>query len=191
MRGVKDNEAYLLRENTGTTGLIETARKAAETLAHFDIPHLIVGGLAVQEHGYPRLTLDVDIVVPDVLEALEFLTADVAGPFARIRGVQDRLIDRRNQVKIDLLPAGQVLKHGCKVPFPTPSSVADKPQIIGLADLISLKLDSWNGSPLRRLKDKADVVELIKHRNLSRDLAVAPAIKSLYLEIWDGLQAER
>jgi hypothetical protein len=188
---VNDQEAYLLRENTGTSGLVETARKAAETLAHYDIPHLIVGGLAVQEHGYARVTLDVDIVVPDILEALEFLTADLTGPFARIPGVQDRVIDRRNQVKIDLLPAGKVLRQGNKVPFPSPSVVTDKPQIIGLADLISLKLDSWSGSPLRRIKDKADVVELIKFRNLPRDLAVAPAVSGLYLEIWDGLQAER
>ncbi|HZV35194.1 MAG TPA: hypothetical protein VFB72_11530, partial [Verrucomicrobiae bacterium] len=76
-----DQDAYLLRENTGTTGLEQTARKAAETLAHFDVPHLIVGGFAVQEHGYPRLTIDLDIVVPDVLEAVEFLTADLSGPF--------------------------------------------------------------------------------------------------------------
>lgn len=188
---VTNQDAYLLRENTGTAGLVATARAAAETLAHYDIPHLIVGGLAVQEHGYPRLTLDVDIVVPDVLAALEFLTADLTGPFARVPGCEDRLVDRRNQVKIDLLPAGKVLKRGCKVPFPTPSLVADKPQIIGLGDLISLKLDSWSGSPLRRHKDKTDVIELIQYRNLPRDLVVAPAVSGLYLEIWDGLKAER
>jgi hypothetical protein len=179
---VTNQDAYVLRENTGTTGLVQTARAAAEALAHYDIPHLIVGGLAVQEHGYPRLTLDVDIVVPDVLEALEFLTADLTGPFARVPGCEDRLIDRRTQVKIDLLPAGKVLKHGCKVPFPIPSLVADKPQ---------LKLDSWSGSPLRRHKDKTDVIELIQYRNLPRDLAVAPAVSGFYLEIWDGLKAER
>jgi hypothetical protein len=188
---VTNQDAYLLRENTGTSGLVATARAAAEILAHYDIPHLIVGGLAVQEHGYPRLTIDVDIVVPDILEALEFLTADLTGPFARVPNCEDRMIDRRNQVKIDLLPAGQVLKHGCKVPFPMPSLVADKPQIIGLADLISLKLDSWSGSPLRRHKDKTDVIELIKYRNLPRDLVVAPVVSALYLEIWDGLKAER
>jgi len=136
-----DREAYLLRENTGTTGLELTARAAAEVLAHFDIPHLIVDGLAVQEHGYPRLTLDVDIVVPDVLEAVEFLTADLSGPFARVPGVADRVVDQRNQVKIDLLPAGKVLRHGCRVPFPEPKVPADKPQIIRIEDLISLKLD--------------------------------------------------
>lgn len=186
-----DTEAYHLREQTGTSGLEETARKVASVLADHDIPHLFVGGLAVQEHGYARVTLDVDVVVPDVLEALEFLTADLTGPFARIPDCEDRLNDRRNGVKIDLFPAGKVLQHGCKVPFPEPKKVFDTPQIVGLEDLISLKLDSWSVSPLHRLKDKSDVVEIIKNRNPPRDLAVAPAIRHLYLETWDGLQAER
>jgi hypothetical protein len=185
-----DREAYILRENTGTTGLEQTARAAAQALAHFDIAHLIVGGLAVQEHGYPRLTLDVDIVVLDVLEAVEFLTADVNGPFTRVSGVADRLVDRRNQVKIDLLPAGKVLRPGCKVPFPNPKTPSDCPQIVPLEDLISLKLDSWSASPVSRLQDKSDVVELIKRRDLPRNLGVADAVRDLYLETWDALKAE-
>lgn len=186
-----NRDAYILRENTGTSGLIETARDAVGTLAHFEIPHLIVGGLAVQEHGYPRMTIDVDIVVPDVGEAVEFLTAGVTGPFYRIRGIDDRVEDRRNEVKIDLLPAGRVLKRGCKVPFPEAKTVTDSLQFISLEDLISLKLDSWSGSPNRRLKDKADVVELIKHRGLPRDLAIHPAVLALYTETWDALKAEK
>lgn len=185
-----DSEAFLLRENTGTSGLEETARKVASTLADYDIPHFIVGGLAVQEHGYARLTLDVDVVVPDVLEAIEFLTADLTGPFVRVPNCEDRLTDRRNGVKVDLLPANRVLRRGCKVPFPEPKKVFATPQIVGLEDLISLKLDSWSESPLRRAKDYADVIEILKNRNLPRDLAVAPAIRHLYLETWDGLAAE-
>lgn len=188
---VTDTEAYLLRENTGTSGLEETARKVASTLADHDIPHWIVGGLAVQEHGYARLTLDVDVVVPDVLEALEFLTADVTGPFVRVPDCPDRLNDRRNGVKVDLLPAGRVLRAGCKVPFPKPTKVRNTPQIVSVEDLISLKLDSWSESRLHRAKDFADVIEILKNRHLPRDLAVAPTIRHLYLETWDGLQAER
>ena len=45
-------------------------------------------------------------------------------------------------------------------------------------------------SPLRRLRDKTDVVELILRRKLPRDPSVAPAVRSLYLETWDALQAE-
>ena len=180
-----------MRENTGTSSLLTTALSAVALLAEYDIPHLIVGGLAVQEYGYPRVTIDVDIVVPDILQAVEFLTASLTGPFYRIHGAEDRVEDRRNGVMIDLLPAGKVFKRGCKVPFPEPKAVAVKLQIISLEELLSLKLDSWNGSPSRRLKDKADVNELILRRNLPRDLAIHPAVRALYLETWDALQAEK
>jgi len=185
-----DNGAYLLRENTGTSGVVLTARAAAAALADYEIPHLIVGGVAVQEHGYPRVTIDVDIVVPDVLEALEFLTANLTGPFARVSGWPDRLEDRRNGVNIDLLPAGQVLKSGCKVPFPKPTKSTEELQIVALETLVTLKLDSWNNNQLKRLRDKTDVVELILRRKLSRDLPVALPVRSLYEEIWDALQKE-
>ena len=117
-----NQSAHILREATGTSGLVRSARDAVAVLAEHDIPHLVVGGLAVQEHGYPRLTIDVDIVVPDVLEAVEFLTASLTGPFYRVPKVEDRDEDRRNGVLIDLLPAGKVLRRGCKVPFPQPGA---------------------------------------------------------------------
>jgi hypothetical protein len=188
---VTNTDAYILREATGTTGLVESARSVVWALAEHGIPHLIVGGLAVQEYGYPRVTIDVDIVVPDILEALEFITADLTGPFRRLPKIEDRVEDSRNGVKIDLLPAGKVLKPGCKVPFPLPTKVSEQFQIISLEDLISLKLDSWNGSPLRRHKDKTDVIELIKYRNLRRELTLHPAIQALYFETWDALKAEK
>ena len=77
------------------------------------------------------------------------------------------------------------------MPFPQPEKVAEKFQIVPLAELISLKLDSWNSSPNRRLKDKADVNELILRRKLPRDLVINPAVRALYLETWDALQAEK
>lgn len=190
MARMTNQDAYLLRENTGTSGVVETARAVAGRLADKDIPHLIVGGIAVQEHGYPRATIDVDIVVPDVLDAVEWLTAELGGPFVRVAGRQDQVEDRRNGVKVDLLPAGRVLKQGCQVPFPEPTRSLDEPQIVDLEGLISLKLDSWANSPAKRLRDKADVTELILRRKLSRDLAVAAAVRRLYLETWDALQAE-
>jgi hypothetical protein len=185
------DEAYYLREATGTSAVAETARTVAAALAHFDIPHLIAGGLAVQEHGYPRVTTDVDVIVPDILEAREFATADVSGHLTQVPTFQDRLKDRRTGVIIDLLPAGHVLKAGCKVPFPTPTAASDQLQYIKLEDLISLKLDSWVNSPLRRSRDRTDVIELILRRKLSRDPAIEQAVRNIYQEIWDGLQAEK
>jgi hypothetical protein len=186
-----DQDAYILRENTGTSGIVETARTVEATLAEHDIPHLVVGGLVVQEHGYSRVTINVDIVVPDVLEAVEFLTASLTGPFYLVPEVQDRVEDRRTGVVVNLLPAGRVLQRGCKVPFPQPGKVAEQLQIVSLEEMISLKLDSWANNPTWRLKDKADVVELIKYRSLPRELAVNPAVCAHYLETWDALQAEK
>ena len=182
--------AYTLRENTGTSGLEQTLRSAVEVLARHGVPHLVVGGLAVQEHGYFRVTIDCDVVVPDVLDAVELLTADLSGPFARVPNCEDTVQDKRNGVLINLLPAGRVLKAGCKVPFPLPREVCDQPCFVSLEKLISLKLDSWSNSPARRLKDKADIVELIKALHLSRDLAVDEAVRALYLETWDALASE-
>jgi hypothetical protein len=188
---VQTRGAYILRENTGTSGLEKTLRSAIEILARHGIPHLVVGGLAVQEHGYFRVTIDCDVVVPDVLDAVELLTADLSGPFTRLPSCDDTVKDTRNGALINLLPAGRVLKKGCKVPFPLPNEIWDDPRFVSLETLISLKLDSWSNSPNRRLKDKADVVELIKALHLPRELAVNPAVRELYLETWDALAAEQ
>ena len=182
--------AYILRENTGTSGLERTLRSALEILAHHGVAHLVVGGLAVQEHGYFRVTIDCDIVVPDVLDAVELLTADLSGPFDRVPDCEDTVKDKRNGVLINLLPAGRVLKSGCKVPFPDPQEAGDEPRFVPLEKLIALKLDSWSNSPNRRHKDKTDVIELIKALRLPRELAVDEAVRALYLETWDALAAE-
>ena len=187
---MQNKGAYILRETTGTSGLDQTLRDAVWILAHHLVPHLVVGGLAVQEHGYFRVTTDCDIVVADVFDAVGLLTADFSGPFGRIPGSQDTVKDTRNGVLINLLPAGRVLKSGCKVPFPTPQEVSDLPRFVPLQKLISLKLDSWSNSPNSRLKDKADVIELIKVLHLPRDLAVDAAVRAHYLETWDALAAE-
>jgi hypothetical protein len=64
-------------------------------------------------------------------------------------------------------------------------------QIASLEELISLKLDSWKNSPLKRLRDKTDVVELILRRQLPCSLAINSAVRPLYEETWDAIQAEK
>jgi len=188
---MRNKGTYILRETTGTSGVEQTLCDAVALLAHHVVPHLVVGGLAVQEHGYFRVTTGCDIVVSDVFDAFELLTADLSSPFDRIAGRQDAVKDKRNGVCIDLLPAGRVLKPGCKVPFPQPQEVCDQPRFVPLEKLISLKLDSWSNSPARRLKDKADVTELIKALTLPRELAVDEVVRTLYVETWDALAADQ
>jgi hypothetical protein len=65
--------AKRFREITGTTGLERTLSKAVEVLYKSNIPHFVIGGYAVQEHGYRRYTDNVDLLVPDVPRAYECL----------------------------------------------------------------------------------------------------------------------
>jgi hypothetical protein len=177
----------LLRENTDGHGLVQVARKVAETLARENIPHLIAGGLAVQEHGYPRPTPDVDVIVPDVLEAAELLTTLFAGRFQRALGTPDRLLDTRFHIAVDLLPAGAVLRNGCQVPFPKPTEISEEPRIVSLPDLISLKLDRYRVGLPGAGQDLADVIELIRRRNLPRGFPVASPVRKVYRATWDGV----
>lgn len=106
-------DALALWEGTGTA-VAHAAQAVSGLLTDHGIPNLIAGGLAVQLHGYPRTTVDVDIVVPDVEQAHAFLLANGYKP-----SLQQLLavIDPARRVKIDLLPSGKCLKAACEVPF--------------------------------------------------------------------------
>src|SRR5205085_3976029 len=161
-------EAMTLWEGTGTA-VAQAAHAVSGLLADHGIPNLIAGGLAVQLHGYPRTTVDVDIIVPDVQEAHQFLLANGY----RVSAQQLlAVVDQDPRVRIDLLPAGKCLKAACQVPFPQPPAGFAIMLPVDLETLLSLKLDSWKHSPARRMQDKADVAELILRNNLPRDLTL-------------------
>ena len=119
-----------------------------KVLKLFNIPHSVCGGFAVQEHGYPRFTVDVDIIVPDVPFAREKLAMN---GFKANPGSNMTVTDRESKVEIDLLPGGGKVGPG-PLSFPMPTKISEKPQIIALHDLISIKLSSYAGSPIYQLK---------------------------------------
>lgn len=177
--------AAFFRRISSSRELDETLLKAVKVLAEVNIPHLVVGGYAVQEHGYPRFTGDVDIVVSNVAEARDIL---IMRGFKAPQNTTMIVTDRSNGVQIDLLPGGGSIGPG-PVSFPFPTQVSGKPQIAKLPVLISLKLSSYMGNKLSRHQDYSDVIELIKVNRLSRDCPVDRAVQQLYKETWDGLAA--
>ncbi len=178
-----NREAEFLREASGSTPIKQTLLKALKVLKLFNIPHYVCGGFAVQEHGYARMTVDVDIIVPDVQTARERLAMN---GFRENAGSAMTVTDRETKVEIDVLPGGGKVGPG-PLPFPMPSQVSEQPQILTLTDLISMKLSSWMGSPIDRARDYSDVVELVKKNRPPRDLAVDPKVRDQYRAIWDGL----
>src|SRR5215831_3593340 len=70
------SQAAFLRESSGSTNIEKTLLNAVKVLSLFGIPHYVCGGFAVQEHGYPRFTVDVDIIAPDVQLVRQKLCVD-------------------------------------------------------------------------------------------------------------------
>jgi hypothetical protein len=176
-------EAEFLRESSGSTNIEKTLLKALKVFKLFNIPHYVCGGFAVQEHGYPRFTVDVDIIVPDVEFAVEKLSLN---GFRVNPGSKMTVTDRDTKVEVDLLPGGKKVDPG-PLTLPTPTYVSELPQILTLERLISAKLSTYMGRGIERSQDYADVVKLVQVNNLSRDFDVDPKVRHEYHKIWDGL----
>ncbi|MGH9667317.1 MAG: hypothetical protein ACRD9L_23080 [Bryobacteraceae bacterium] len=175
-------EAEFLRESSGSTNIENTLLKALKVFQLFNIPHFVCGGFAVQEHGYPRLTVDVDIIVPDVEFAIERLSMNgfKANPGSMT------VTDRETKVEINLLPGGKKVDPG-PLTFPMPTHVSEKPQILTLERLISAKLSTYIGVGVHRAQDYADVVKLIEANRLPREYGVDLKVRDEYQKIWDEL----
>jgi hypothetical protein len=176
-------KAEFLRESSGSTNIEKTLLKALKVLKLFNIPHYVCGGFAVQEHGYPRFTVDVDIIVTDVAFAMEKLSMN---GFKANPGSRMTVTDRETKVEVDLLPGGQRLDSG-PLTLPMPTQVSDKPQILTLEKLISSKLSTYIGRGVDRAQDYADVVKLIQANHLPRTYGIDPKVQDEYQKIWDEL----
>lgn len=178
-------QAEFLRQSSGSN-IEKTLFKAAKILALFRIPHYVCGGFAVQEHGYPRFTVDVDIIVPDVEFARQKLCMN---GFRANPGTTMTVTDRETRVEIDLLPGGGKVDPG-PLTLPIPVQISDEPQILSLEDLISAKLSTYIGRGIERAQDYADVVKLIQANHLPREYGVHGGVRDLYRKIWDELHGE-
>jgi hypothetical protein len=179
--------AELLRESSGSTNIEKTLLTALKVLQLFNIPHFVRGGFAVQEHGYPRFTIDVDIIVPDVDFAREKLCMN---GFKANPGSKMTVTDRETKVEIALLHGGRKVDPG-PLTLPKPAQVSDKPQVLRLEGLISSKLSTYMGRGIDRAQDYADAVKLTQANRLVRDFGVASEVKELYQKIWDELHPEK
>jgi hypothetical protein len=186
--GLKEAGLYFDADNAVHKAL----RKITEKLERLGVPYALAGAMAMYFHGYPRFTVDVDLVVgaQDLARIHEAL--DGLGYLPVVRGGK-ALRDTELGVKIDFLRSGEYPGDGKPKPvaFPHPqecSVVLDGFACLALPKLIELKLASGISSR-DRLKDLADVQEMIKHLDLPRDLSgrLDPFVRGKYLELWDGV----
>lgn len=174
--------------------VFDTLRRLARRFQTENIPYAIIGGMALNLWGYTRETLDIDILVTRAgLEALrEHMIG--RGYVPAFPGAQKTIRDAETQVKIEIITSGEYPGDGKPKPvtFPDPNTVSvdrDGYQTIRLEKLIELKLASGLTAP-HRLRDLADVQDLIIALALPRDLADAldESVRAEYLRLWEAAQ---
>lgn len=168
-------------------------RKITRRLHELGIPYAIAGGMALFAHGLRRFTEDVDLLVTD--DGLKRIHRELEGagyrpPFPGSKNLRDA----DSGVRIEFLVTGQFPGDGKPKPvaFPLPDAVSMEREgirYLNLPTLIELKLASGMTNP-QRVKDLADVQELIKLLVLPEELALQlnPYVHLRYAELWKAAQ---
>lgn len=179
----------------GTDPIHATLLALTKKLEELGISYSVAGALALGAHGYVRATVDVDILLTREGHRILRERCDGLGyapPFAGSKSLRDT----RTGVRIEFLISGDFPGDGKPKPVCFPDPARAGVEIAGmrylrLETLIELKLASGMTNP-NRLKDLADVQELIKAIRPPRDLAdrLNPFVRDKFLEFWDGVQAQ-
>ncbi len=188
-RSIHDVYAEGLRYFMGEGTLQGTLAQVSSDLKRHGIDYMVIGAVALMAYGYPRFTEDIDLVLTsDGLEAFHRELIGL-GYVPAFPGAKKRLRSTREGVTIEVIVAGDYPGDGRPKPvsFPVPATSSidiDGVQIVTLEKLIELKLASGMTAP-DRLKDLADVQELIKLRGLASDFAqrLNPYVREKFLEL--------
>lgn len=167
--------------------------RLVDRLTKLDIPYAIVEALSLNAYGYQRTTDDVAVLLRRKgLESFKkaYLGRGYVEKFPGSKGVRDA----DQNVKIDVVLTGEYPGDGKEKPvaFPDPAEEAVRGErfaLLPLSTLIELKLASGMTAP-HRLRDLADVIELIRVNALDEEFASSlnPYVQEKYRELWRAAQ---
>ncbi len=180
----------------GAGALHITLERLAQRLQAEGIAYALIGGLAMAEHGYARLTEDIDLVLTPA--GLDRFGQRLVGRGYRpaFHGARKTFRDTDTGVRIEILTSGEYPGDGLPkaVAFPDPDLPGvvveiDGVRVIALDRLIELKLASGISAPYR-LRDLADVQDLIVRLALPLSLedALDLSVRTKYVELWEHAQ---
>jgi hypothetical protein len=183
--GLREGSMHFERESA----VHKTLERIAGRLEQLGIPYAVAGAMALFFHGYERFTTDVDLLVtPEGLREVH-RQLEGLGYLPPFQGSK-QLRDTQSGVRIEFLTTGDYPGDGKPKPvaFPDPSEAGveiEGLRILKLPTLIELKLASGMTNP-GRLKDLADVQEVVKALNLPEELAdqLNPFVRAKYRELW-------
>jgi hypothetical protein len=170
----------------------KAVRKLVDILEREQLPYAIIGALALNEYGHRRVTVDVDLVMREE-HLLEFKQRWLGkGYVERVPGT-GKLLDTDFNVNVDVLSTGRFPGDDKPKPiaFPDPATTAIRGAPFALLPVerfIELKLASGMVAA-HRLKDLADVQELIRSARLPRTLvdSLHPWVGAKFLELWQAV----
>lgn len=168
--------------------------RVTQDLKEHGIDYMVIGALALFEYGYPRLTEDIDLVLtPEGLEAFHRELVGL-GYLPAFQGAKKRLRSTTEDVIIEVMTTGEYPGDGkpkpVSIPEPARASIdIEGVRFVTLEKLIELKLASGMTAP-HRLKDLADVQELIKFRGLQPEFAerLDPYVREKFVELAEAVK---
>jgi hypothetical protein len=172
----------------------KTLTRLASDLQQRGIDYMVIGAIALLAHGYPRFTEDIDLVMTS--DGLQKFHDELVGLgyTPAFSGAKKRLRSTTDNVPIEVMTTGEFPGDGkpkpVSMPRPAEASVEiDGIRFVTLEKLIELKLASGI-SASDRLKDLADVQELIKIKQLDADFALKldPYVRAKYLELQEAVR---
>lgn len=175
----------------------KTLRRIAADLEMHDIEYIVIGAVALNQHGYRRFTEDIDLLLTK--EGLEKFERELVGLGYRpaFSGAHKKFRTTQENIPVEIIIAGEYPGDGLPkaVKFPDPKDVAvviDGIKTISLEKLVELKLASGISAP-DRLKDLADVQELIKVKSLDADFAskLDTSVREKFNELYQAVQLAR
>ena len=193
-RTVPDVYAEGLRYFMGEGTINKTLTRLANDLDQRGIDYIVIGAIALLAHGYPRFTEDIDLVMTS--EGLQKFHDELVGLgySPAFSGAKKRLRSTVDGVSIEVMTTGEFPGDGKPKPVSMPRPADAAVEINGIKfvtfeKLIELKLASGISAP-DRLKDLADVQELIKIRKLDAHFALKldPYVRAKYLELEEAVR---
>ena len=183
-----------LRFFMGEGILNETLRRVTKDLENHQIDYSVIGAVALNQHGYRRFTEDIDLLLTK--EGLEKFKKELVGKGYRpaFEGAAKKFRTTAENVTVEIITSGEFPGDGKPKPvvFGDPSenqTEIDGVKTLTLEKLIELKLASGMTAP-HRLKDLADVQELVKVKNLAADYAsvLNPFVREKFLELQKAVE---
>ncbi len=162
--------------------LVNVLQQIQQLAVEHGLRFILIGGLAVIEHGYGRLTLDIDLLVlreerqrwRELLHGLGYELSSEQDTFHQYRRTE------KEKWPLDLMLANRETFAGLIAAASPVTTQGARVLLVSLDHLIALKLHVLKQARLHRfLKDFQDVVELVRinHLDLHSD-----AMRALFLK---------